>query len=141
MNSDEQLASGYIRVEHGKLSIQVPRTIFCGPEAVIDEAEWIKFRNTLRSRYPWLTENACEVIKNNSRKEIVRVLWNEKKGAKAGRELLQRGHLERSIEHLQSYLKEHPNDNDAWYALGEAFCKAGRNEEGYRAFKKGRDLF
>lgn len=141
MNTDEPLAQGHIRVDHGKLSVQVPRNIFRGPEAIIDEAEWNKFRNTLKSRYPWLTENALEIIKNSSRKEILRVLWNEKKGAKAGRELLLRGYLERSIEHLQTHLKEHPDDGDAWYALGESLCKAGRNDEGYRAFKKGRDLF
>lgn len=141
MSANEQLTSKNIRVEHGKLSIQVPRIVFHGPESIVDENEWNRFKNILKSRYPWLTENALELIKNNSRKEFLRVLWDEKKGAQMGRELLQQGYLERSIEHLQSYLKEHPDDCDAWYALGESLCKAGRNEEGYRSFQRGRDLF
>ena len=141
MNVDEHSIAGHIDVQHGKLHLKVPRAVFIGPEAVIDDGQWDIFRVKLQSRYPWVTENALEIILNNSRKEMLRVLWDEKKGAKAGRELLARGYAERSIDHLQSYLNDHPDDSDAWYALGESFCKVGRNEEGYAAFRKGRELF
>ena len=55
MSSEEPSILSCIRVEHGKLSIQVSRIIFIGPEATIDDNRWKLFQNTLNSRYPWLT--------------------------------------------------------------------------------------
>lgn len=67
-------------------------------------------------------------------------MGREKRGS-SGKELLLKGYPERFIEYLQSHLHSNPGDGDAWYALWESLSKIGRFEEGYRAFRRGRDLF
>ncbi|MGE4275391.1 MAG: tetratricopeptide repeat protein [Candidatus Methanomethylophilaceae archaeon] len=141
MEQDPPAIPEHILVRHGKLCLQVPRSLFKGPEADLDPRSLPSFQSRLRSRYPWLTENALEVIMLNARREMRRVLWEEKRGATAGRELMSRGQVQSSIHHLKEHLQDYPGDSDAWYALGEALCKAGRTEEGYQAFRRGRDLF
>ena len=141
MHNRRQAPPGYILVHHGKLSIHVPRSLFHGPDAEIVPESVLLYREKLQSRYPWLSQNALDVIIENSRKEMRRVIWEEKKGSVAGRELASRGLLQDSISHLRHHLEQHPDDVDAWYALGEVLCKAGRQEEGYEAFRLGRALF
>ena len=48
--------------------------------------------------------------------------------------------LDEAIAHLQLHLESNPRDADSWYKLGELLCKAGRADEGYKAFNKGREL-
>ena len=132
---------GYITVVHGKMSVNVPRNCFSGADAAIDRKKADEFGKLIRARYPWLTEGSLEVLFNNARKEMLRVLDEESGGRNTCRRLEKKGDLEGAIEHIREHLEEDPEDPDAWYALGELLCKAGRTEEGYRAFAEGRKYF
>ena len=53
---------GYIEVVHGKLTVNVPRKLFTGVDAVLDEKKAAEFGAMLKSRYPWLTDGSLEVF-------------------------------------------------------------------------------
>lgn len=135
------IPAGHFPVTHGKLTVNVPRDLFKGNDAEVVRSKEIPFRKLLRSRYPWLTENSLDVLIENARKEMLRILDEETHGRSTSKELESKGKIEEAIKHLKKHLEQDPNDADSWYALGELLCKAGRTEEGYKAFSRGRDLF
>lgn len=126
---------------HGKLSVNVPRDMFKGDGAVIDEKKAAPFKKMLQSRYPWLTDNSLEVLMSNARSVMLGILDEESNGRSFSRVLASQGRTEEAIAHLKEHLDRDPNDADTWYALGELLCRSGRVEEGYKAFAKGRELF
>ena len=134
------MTEDYITVMHGSLTLKVPRSIFIGQEAVVDEKKAEEFRNLSQRRYPWLSDNAMDVILRNARKEMLRILDEESGGRSASKRMASEGKYEMAIEHLKEHLEHEPNDADGWYALGELLCKAGRTEEGYKAMNRGRSL-
>ncbi|MDR2698695.1 MAG: tetratricopeptide repeat protein [Candidatus Methanoplasma sp.] len=135
------IPAGHFPVTHGKLSVSVPRSIFKGGGAAIDEEKATPFRAMLRSRYPWLTDNSLDVLMEKARKTLVGILDEETHGRSLSRELESRGRTEEAIGHLREHLERNPDDADTWYALGELLCRSGRAEEGYKAFARGRELF
>ena len=130
----------YITVMHGNMTVNVPRDLFVGPDASFDKDKTDRFREVMKSRYPWLNSNSMDVLLNNARKEMLRVRDEETGGRSESKRYASQGKNELAIRHLEDYLKEHPDDADSWYALGELLCKCGRTEEGYRALNKGRSL-
>ena len=77
----------------------------------------------------------------NARKIMIGILDEETNGRSLGKELESQGRIEEAIDHLKKHLESDSGDADTWYALGELLCKAGRTEEGYKAFARGRELF
>lgn len=140
-NDPAGMPAGHIRVIHGKLTVNVPRNLFKGNDAEIDQSKAKPFREMLKGRYPWLTDNSLDVFMEKARKEMVAVMDEETNGRSVSKSLESRGKIDDAIKHLQRHLEKDPNDADSWYALGELLCKAGRTEEGYKAFSRGRDLF
>ena len=134
------MTEDYITVSHGSMTIKVPRSVFIGRDAEIDKAKEADFRALTQRRYPWLTDNAMDVVMRNARKEMLRVLDEETGGRSTSSRLASQGKNEMAIRHLEEHLTEHPDDADGWYALGELLCKVGRTEEGYKALNKGRSL-
>jgi tetratricopeptide (TPR) repeat protein len=132
---------GYISVVHGKLTVSVPRNIFRGSSAEIDPIRAGPFRNMLKERYPWLNDNSLDVLMEKARREMVGTLDDETNGRYLSKELEAAGKIDKAIEHLKRHLEQNPNDADSWYALGEVLCRAGRAEDGYKAFARGRELF
>jgi tetratricopeptide (TPR) repeat protein len=128
-------------VAHGKLTVNVPRDLFKGDGAVIDEKGAAPFKKMLQSRYPWLTDNSLDVLMSNARSIMIGVLDEESNGRSFSRVLVSEGRIDEAIDHLKEHLKEKPDDADTWYALGELLCRSGRVEEGYKAFAKGRGSF
>jgi len=128
-------------VTHGKLTVNVPRDIFKGVGAVIDENKAAPFRNTLKQRYPWLTDSSLDVLMKNARNTMIGILDEETNGRSLSKELESQGKTEEAIRHLKAHLEKDPTDADTWYALGELLCRSGKTEEGYKAFARGRDLF
>ena len=126
---------------HGKLVVNVPRNIFKGGGATVDEERAAPFREMLKNRYPWLTDNSLDVFMETARKTLVGILDEETNGRSLSRELESQGRTEEAIVHLTEHLERNPGDADTWYALGELLCRAGRAEEGYKAFARGRELF
>lgn len=131
----------HITISHGSMTVNIPRDVFEGPDAVMNPDKEKELRDMLSKRYPWLTSNALDVIMRNARREMLRVMDEESGGRSTSRRLSSQGKNEMAIAHLEQHLKEHPEDADSWYALGELLCKVGRAEEGYKAMKKGRSLF
>ncbi len=121
--------------------MNVPRKIFRGVSAEPDPKEKAEFGRILQSRYPWLTDNSLEVFFRNAQAEMLRVLDYETGGRNESRRLEAEGKIEAAIKHLKKHLEEDPEDADSWYELGNLLCKAGRTDEGYKAFNKGRSLF
>ena len=129
-----------IEVVHGKMTLAVPKDIFSGRDAVIDEGKARQFSEKTKSRYPWITDNAMEVIMRNARKEMLRLNDDRTGGRSTSRRLESEGKTEMAILHLEQHLEEHPDDAESWYALGELLCRLGRVEEGHRAINRGRSL-
>jgi tetratricopeptide (TPR) repeat protein len=135
------IPAGHFPVTHGNLVINVPRNIFRGNGAVIDEERAAPFREMLKNRYPWLTDNSLDVLMGNARKTMIDILDEETNGRSLSMELASQGRIDEAIRHLKEHLEREPDDADTWYALGELLCRAGRAEEGYKAFARGRELF
>ncbi|MDR0508906.1 MAG: tetratricopeptide repeat protein [Candidatus Methanoplasma sp.] len=136
-----EIPAGHFSVTHGSLVVSVPRNIFRGSGAAIDEERAAPFRDMLKHRYPWLTDNSLNVLMDNARKTMMRILDEETNGRSLSKELESQGRTEEAIRHLKRHLEKDPEDADTWYALGELLCRSGRVEEGYKAFARGRELF
>ena len=132
--------AGHITVVHGNLTVDVPRRLFRGPDCEIDEEAARPFRDMVRSRYPWVSESSMDVLMSKARKEMIRVIDEETGGRSHSSNLAQQGKLDEAIAHMRLHIEQDPEDADSWYALGNLLCQAGRTDEGYRAFNRGREL-
>ena len=132
--------AGHITVVHGNLTVDVPRKLFRGPYCEIDEETARPFRDMVRARYPWVSESSMDVLMSKARKEMIRVIDEETGGRSHSSNLAQQGKLDEAIAHMRLHIEQDPEDADSWYALGNLLCQAGRTDEGYRAFNRGRDL-
>jgi len=128
-------------VTHGKLTVNVPRNLFSLNGIYINEEKAAPFREMLKSRYPWLTDNSIDVLLEKARKEVMSKVNDETNGRSVSKVLESQGRTEEAIRHLKSHLEKNPEDADTWYALGELLCRSGKAEEGYKAFARGRELF
>ena len=90
-----------ITVTHGSLTIKVPRSLFKGRDAAPDEEKVRDFRNMLQRRYPWLSQNALDVVMRNARKEMMRVMDEETGGRNTSNRLASKGDYEKAIKHLE----------------------------------------
>ena len=132
--------AGHIMVVHGNLTVDVPRRLFRGPDCEIDEEAAKPFRDMVRARYPWVSESSMDVLMSKARKEMIRVIDEETGGRSHSSNLAQQGKLDEAIAHMRLHIEQDPEDADSWYALGNLLCQAGRTDEGYRAFNRGREL-
>ena len=132
--------AGHITVVHGNLTVDVPRKLFRGPYCEIDEEAARPFRDMVRARYPWVSESSMDVLMSKARKEMIRVIDEETGGRSHSSNLAQQGKLDEAIAHMRLHIEQDPEDADSWYALGNLLCQAGRTDEGYRAFNRGREL-
>lgn len=130
----------HITVVHGNLTVDVPRRLFKGPECEIVESEAAPFREMVRGRYPWVSESSMDVLLAKARKEMIRVLDEETGGRSHSSDLASRGRLDEAVAHIRLHLEQDPDDADSWYALGNLLCQAGRTDEGYSAFNRGREV-
>ncbi len=132
--------AGHITVVHGNLTVDVPRRLFRGPDCEIDEEAARPFRDMVRARYPWVSESSMDVLMSKARKEMIRVIDEETGGRSHSSNLAQQWKLDEAIAHMRLHIEQDPEDADSWYALGNLLCQAGRTDEGYRAFNRGREL-
>jgi tetratricopeptide (TPR) repeat protein len=130
----------YFKITHGSLSISVPYSIFKGNTAVLDPKGVEEFRALLASRYPWLSRYALDIIVENARTGREQKLLETQSVAQRARNLLEKGSIERSLALLDKHIEECPEDAEALYVRGEALCRVGRLEEGYRCISKARLL-
>ena len=127
----------HVTVIHGSMTVDVPRKIFKGRECTIDWDAAEPFKRIVKSRYPWISDNAFTVIINKAQKEMMRVKDEETNGRDYSRTLAQKGKLDDAIDHLRLRLELNPDDAKAWYDLGELLFKKGDASGGFDAFRKG----
>jgi len=127
-----------VEVWHGKLRVQVPRGTFAA-DGSVDPEEGGRFRELLKSRYPWLSERSLDDFMSKAVEALEMARREEMAGAPMGRELAADDPA-KAVSYLKRHLESDPEDRDAWYVLGEALCRDGRSEEGYQAFRRARSL-
>ena len=127
----------HVTVIHGSMTVDVPRKIFKGKECNIDWDEVAPFKKIIQSRYPWISDNAINVILNKAQMEMMRVRDEETNGREYSKTLAQKGKLDDAIEHLRIRLELNPDDAKSWYDLGELLFKKGDASGGFDAFRKG----
>lgn len=119
---------GYFSVSHGSTTLNVPRSIFQGENAVLNQAEADRFYGIVRRRYPWITPNSYKVLLDTARKEFLALRDEETGGISTSRIMAADGDLKGAIRHLRKHLEEDPEDADAWNELGQLLCRAGDAE-------------
>ncbi len=129
---------GYFSVSHGSTVLNVPRRIFKGKTAEVDEKEAEKFRELTRARYPWMSDNSFDVMLRKARGEYIRLTDEETGGISTSRRLAAEGDKKGAIARLRKHLEEDPEDSDAWMELGHLLCDVGETAEGYKAFNEAR---
>ncbi len=132
--------ANHILVQHGSMSIPVPRNLFKGDDAVIVEDKAAEFKQTLMERYPWLTENAVDVIFKNSKRIILENMDEETKGCSTARSMVAKGNIDGAIRHLEKWCERDSNSVNTWYYLGQLYFDIGETEKGYKAMNRGRSL-
>jgi len=132
--------SNFIKVQHGSMELNVPVRLFHPGTNKIREDEAAKLRAGLRAKYPWLTDNAVDVILKSAQEEMARLIDSRKTAAERAREMLRAGRIEQAVEFLEINLDIDPDDADSWYVMGEALMRSGRQKEGFQAMHKARSL-
>ena len=136
----DRTMSTFIKVQHGSMEVNVPVRLFHPGTNKIRKEEAAKLRAGLKARYPWLTDNAVDVILKNAQEEMARLIDSRKTVADRAREMLRAGRLDQAVEFLEINLDIDPDDADAWYMMGEALMRSGRQKEGFQAMHKARSL-
>ena len=95
----------HITVAHGSLTVDVPRSIFRGPECEIDPERAAPFKRMIQDRYPWINDNSMEVLLTKARKEMIRVRDEETNGRSHSANLASKGKLDEAIAHLKLHLE------------------------------------
>jgi hypothetical protein len=136
----DRTQSSFIRVQHGSMEVNVPVKLFHPGTNKVREEEAAKLRAGLKAKYPWLTDNAVDVILRNAQEEMARVIDSRKSVSDRAREMLRAGRIDQAMEFLEVNLDINPDDADSWYVMGEALMRSGRQKEGFQAMHKARSL-
>lgn len=129
----------HLVIEHGKLTLRLPRRIFRGGTAVYDEEQRGRYREVLSTRYPWLSRHALDVIFERAREEREGEILHLRGEVGRAKTLLNAGDLPMALEVLDRHLEKEPDDVDALYLRGEVLCRLGDNREGYRSIANARN--
>jgi len=127
----------HITVVHGSMTVDVPRKLFKGRECELVQEEIPPFKKLIQSRYPWISDNAVNVILNKARMEMMRVRDEETNGREYSKTLAAKGKSDDAIAHLKLRLEINPDDAKSWYQLGELLLKKGDMKAGMDALRKG----
>lgn len=129
----------HLVIEHGKLTLRLPRRLFRGGTAAYDEEERGRYREMLSTRYPWLSRHALNEIFERAKKEREKEIIEARGEVGRARALSDGGNLLMALEVLDRHLKKQPDDVNAWYLRGELLCRLGDEKEGYRSIAKARE--
>jgi tetratricopeptide (TPR) repeat protein len=126
----------FIEVRHGRLLINVPKSIFKGRTSTLKVREAEDFKRILAARYPWLSANALEVVMQEAQETMESLLDMERSAVEKAGKLFANGRFAQALTILEEHLAQCPKDPDAWYLKGEIYFKIGRRTEGFRAFAR-----
>jgi hypothetical protein len=130
----------FLPVSHGKMLINVPFSVFRNRTSNLIPEKWEELRRNLTVRYPWLSVHALDVIREEIVEAMKARILSERTASQRARDLIARDDLKGAISWLEGHFRLEPDDADAWYVYGEVMMKSGRNEEGFAALKKSRQL-
>ncbi len=130
----------FIQVRHGRMLISVPRTLFRGKRAEIVGAEAERFGRELRSRYPWLSENAVRVVLKEARDTMLSLIEMESGPVELARTKFEDGHPTEALRMLDAHLQKRQDDQDAWHLRGVILMRMGKAEEGFKSLARSRSL-
>ncbi|MFA5314252.1 MAG: hypothetical protein WC375_13200 [Methanomassiliicoccales archaeon] len=132
--------SNFIKVQHGKMELNIPLKLFEPGTSDVRPVEAEKLRKQLRGQYPWLTDNAVDVILKSSQDEMALIMDSERTVADRAREMIVRGELQKALDFLEAHLFVYEDDIDANYLRAEALMKIGRKDEGFKAMRHAQSL-
>ena len=118
--------------------INVPRQLFKGKRAEFVKAEADRFGKELRSRYPWLSENAVPVIMREARQTMLSLIEMESGPVDIARTSFEDGRPTQALQILDKHLQLHPDDPDAWHLRGVILMRLGNAEEGFKSLARSR---
>ena len=118
--------------------INVPRALFRGKRAEIVGAEADRFGRELRSRYPWLSENAVRVVLKEARQTMLSLIEMESGPVEIARTKFEDGGPTEALQLLDVHLQRHVDDSDAWHLRGVILMRLGRAEEGFKSLARSR---
>jgi tetratricopeptide (TPR) repeat protein len=130
----------FIKIFHGRLEINVPRTMFKGSTAEMVPSEVEKFRVMLLTRYPWLSKYALDEVVKEAREAMVEHIERSKTAVQRARENLSAGRSRVALKIIEDHLVDEPEDAEAWYVAGEVLFKLDRSEDAFRAMSRAREL-
>ena len=130
----------FIKVVHGNMELNIPTSLFEEGTAKVRLDEARKLREKLKCQYPWLTDNAVDVILKSSSEEMSRLIEQRKSPAQKAREMLRSGNHQQALDFLEVHLDLYPEDVDCWYVRSEALFKLDRPEEAFRAMRHAQDI-
>ena len=128
----------FIQVRHGRMLINAPRTMFRGNRAEIVSAEAERFGRELRSRYPWLSENAVRVVLGEARQTMLALIEMESSPVEQARTRFEDGHPSEALQMLDAHLLKHKDDSSAWHLRGVILMRLGRADEGFKSLARSR---
>lgn len=128
----------FIQVRHGRMLINVPRTMFRGKRSEIVSAEAERFGRELRSRYPWLSENAVRVVLGEARQTMLALIEMESSPVEQARTKFEDGHPSEALHTLDAHLLTHQDDPSAWHLRGVILMRLGRADEGFKSLARSR---
>jgi tetratricopeptide (TPR) repeat protein len=132
--------TNFIKIYHGSMELNIPISLFEEGTAKVRPDEARKLREKLRCQYPWLTDNAVDVILKSSSEEMSRLIEQRKSAAQKAREMLRSGRYRQALDFLDVHLDLYPEDADCWYVRSEALFKLDRPEEAFRAMRHAQNL-
>ena len=130
----------FIQVRHGRMLINVPRTLFRSKRAEILSAEANRFGKELRSRYPWLSENAVREVLREARQTMLSLIEIESGPVEIARTKFEDGHPIEALQTLDLHLQKHQDDPNAWHLQGVILMRLGRADEGFKSMARSRSL-
>ena len=130
----------FIKIEHGSMELNIPVSLFEEGTAKVRPDEARKLREKLRCQYPWLTNNAVDVILKSASEEMSRQIEQRKPPAQKAREMIRSGRYRQALDFLEVHLDLYPDDVDCWYVRSEALFKLDRPEEAFRAMRHAQNI-
>jgi hypothetical protein len=128
----------FIQVRHGRMLINIPYTLFRGKRAEIVSSEAERLGRGLRARYPWLSENAVQVVFKEARETMLSLIEMESGPVEIARTTYEDGHPTDALRMLDEHLRTHENDSDAWHLRGVILMRLGRADEGFKSLARSR---
>jgi tetratricopeptide (TPR) repeat protein len=122
------------------MEINIPISLFEEGTARVRADQAKVLREKLKCQYPWLSDNAIDVILKNSSEEMSRHIEMKKPPSQKAREMLDEGRYEQALSFLDVHLDLEPEDVDCWYVRSEALFKLGRQEEAFQSMRTGQRM-